>query len=188
MQKIIEKAKHYKIVAPRLYGRPAHEVDAFTPPPTLLKPPPARAERGALDVSDFPRQQTVPMPEGIPYNEGNYRPASIPLHSGYYPYNVYLQQGKVYWYCSCGISYTNPFCDWSCNKIPTRNRPIYFNVSESAYYKLCTCKVSANSPFCDGSHRKAVRFYAGSYRGFYEFFGIALYSLGWVYYLWNYYT
>lgn len=184
----MQKAKNYKIVPRKLYGKPAHQSDIFTPPPRILKPSLVSLTPGPLDVSDFPREQTVPIPEGIPYNEGNYRPASIPLHSGFFPYNVFLQQGKLYWYCTCGISYNNPFCDWSCNKIPTRNRPIYFNVNQSGYYKLCTCKVSADSPFCDGSHRRLVKFYASSFRGFYEFFGIALYGLGWVYYLWNFYT
>lgn len=35
------------------------------------------------------------MPETIPYPEGRYRPASVPFTSGFYPYNVYLQKGKV---------------------------------------------------------------------------------------------
>ena len=37
----------------------------------------------------------IPMPEFIPYPEGKYRPASIPYTAGYYPYNMYLQKGKV---------------------------------------------------------------------------------------------
>jgi len=31
----------------------------------------------------------------IPYPEGKYRPASVPFMAGYYPYNMYLQKGKV---------------------------------------------------------------------------------------------
>jgi len=38
---------------------------------------------------------TVPIPEAIPYPEGKFRPASMPVNSGYFPYNVYLQAGKV---------------------------------------------------------------------------------------------
>ena len=35
------------------------------------------------------------MPEAIPYPEGAYRPASIAMNAGYFPYNMYLQKGKV---------------------------------------------------------------------------------------------
>lgn len=64
------------------------------------------------------------MPEFIPYAEGKYRPASIPINQGYYPYNMYLQKEKIYHYCTCGISLKSPMCDSLCNKILSRNRPI----------------------------------------------------------------
>ena len=85
--------------------------------------------------------------------EGKYRPASVPINNGYYPYNCYLEKGKIYLFCSCGISSKNPWCDSYCNKLTTRLRPIYFNVTESGYYKMCNCKMSSNSPFCNGTHR-----------------------------------
>lgn len=75
---------------------------------------------------------------------------------GYLPYNVYLQQGKVYNWCSCGISLTNPWCNGLCNFNATRCRPITFNVDTSAYFKLCNCKISANAPFCNGTHVKVM--------------------------------
>ena len=49
----------------------------------------------ADDITNFPPQKVVPLPESIPYPEGKYRPASVPLHAGFYPYNMYLQRGKV---------------------------------------------------------------------------------------------
>lgn len=64
----------------------------------------------------------------------------MPIIGGYYPYNVYLEKGKVYWYCACGASNKAPFCDQKCNTLISRLRPIYFNVNESGYYKLCNCK------------------------------------------------
>ena len=112
----------------------------------------------------------------------------MPVVAGLFPYSVYLQKGKVYFYCTCGISPQGPFCDFSCNKVPTRNRPIYFNVNESSYYKLCNCKFSPNAPFCNGTHTELVKFYNKSHRGFYEIVGVAVYSLGWLYILWNFFT
>ena len=108
--------------------------------------------------------------------------------AGFFPYNCYLQQGKVYSWCSCGISLANPWCDGLCNAVVTRNRPVVFNVSESGYYKLCNCKFSANAPFCNGTHRKMVRYHHASHRGFYEIWGYGAFILGWAYMGWNYYT
>ncbi len=48
---------------------------------------------------------------------------------GWFPYNTYLQAGKIYSWCSCGLSQSNPSCDGSCNANVTRCRPINFNVS-----------------------------------------------------------
>lgn len=49
---------------------------------------------------------------------------------------MYLQQGKVYSWCSCGASSIGTWCDGICNNIPTRARPVSFNVSESGYFKV----------------------------------------------------
>jgi CDGSH iron-sulfur domain-containing protein 3 len=128
------------------------------------------------------------MPESIEYREGNYRPASYPIHQGYYPHNYYLQAGKVYSWCSCGITSNNPWCDQFCNTLPTRNRPMAFNVDESGYYKICNCKVSANAPFCNGTHRLVMKYHFQSHRGFYEVWGQVLFWGGWIYMFWNFYT
>ena len=90
--------------------------------------------------------------ESRPYEEGRYRPASMPTLAGIYPTHIYLHRGKNYDWCSCGHSQIGPFCDGQCKWILTRNRPVVFNVSESGYYKLCNCKMSANAPFCNGTH------------------------------------
>lgn len=110
------------------------------------------------------------------------------LNLGWFPYNTYLQAGKVYSWCSCGLSQTNPSCDGSCNANITRCRPVTFNVSESGYYKLCNCKNSANAPFCNGTHRDMIRAYHKSHRGFYEIWGEIAYIMSFVYMYWNWYT
>lgn len=185
MNIILKKAKNYKIVPPKTIAR-------YTPylstPQVLVPNANTNTEKLPDDISTFPRQQTVPMPEAIPYAEGKYTPASTPLVNGYLPYNEYLHKGKIYWYCTCGISSNNPFCDSTCNKTITRNRPIYFNVSESGYYKLCNCKLSSNAPFCNGTHKQYMKYYVSTHRGFYEVAGLIMYSLSWVYVFWNFYT
>lgn len=131
---------------------------------------------------------TVPMPEAIPYPEGKYVPASVPIIQGYYPYNLYLQKGKVHLWCSCGMSDNSPWCNGVCNHSVSRNRPIYFNVSESGYYKICQCKHSANAPFCNGTHKDYLKHYATTHRGLYEIAGLVAFYGGWVFMILNFYT
>ncbi|KAL2918398.1 2 iron, 2 sulfur cluster binding [Polyrhizophydium stewartii] len=68
------------------------------------------------------------------------------------PYGIELQAGKDYWFCSCGKSQSQPFCDGSHKG--SGLAPIKFNVNETKKYWLCGCKVSSNRPFCDGTHSK----------------------------------
>lgn len=141
MASILKNAKNYKRIPGSLFQKQAHLKDPYFPPPQILKPNPSSGESPLPDdISTFPKQQTVPIPEAVPYREGKYRPPSVPIIGGYYPYNMYLERGKIYWYCSCGLTMKGPFCDQKCNTIISRLRPIYFNVSESGYYKICNCK------------------------------------------------
>lgn len=146
----------------------AHLVDNRFPEPEILKPKSTFDSLGMDDVSDFPKQKTVQLPESYPYQEGSYRPASLPLYAGYYPINVYLYRGKKYDWCSCGHSWSNPFCNGQCKWILTRNRPVSFNVKESGYYKLCNCKMSANAPFCNGTHKLVYKWIMKSHKGFFH--------------------
>jgi CDGSH-type Zn-finger protein len=180
-QNILKRAAKYKSLPLNLTEGQAHLRDPYFSPP-----PPRQANPD--DVTDFPQYKTIPMPESRPYQEGKYRPASIPVVSGYYPFNVYLQQGKLYSWCSCGTSSNQPFCDGLCNNTPSRNRPVAFNVDESGYYKLCACKYSANAPFCNGTHRHVIRAYHKSHRGFYEIWGALLYLGSFYAMWWNWYT
>ena len=188
MASILKKAQNYKVIPFAARMTPAHIDDPYTPAPQLFKPTTTKKNPSPKDVTDFPKQQTVPIPEAVPYREGRYDPPSIPVNGGYYPYNMYLEKEKVYWYCSCGTSFNSPFCDSNCNKLLTRNRPIYFNVNESGYYKLCTCRMSRDAPFCNGTHREVQKFYMKSHRGRYEVFGQVAFFGSWVYMLWNFYT
>jgi CDGSH-type Zn-finger protein len=68
------------------------------------------------------------------------------------PYAVELAPGD-YWWCQCGQSRRQPFCDGS-HKAGGEFTPVKFSVSEAQKLWLCGCKRSANKPFCDGTHKK----------------------------------
>lgn len=63
---------------------------------------------------------------------------------------VRLQPG-TYFYCRCGLSEDQPWCDGAHQG--TDFRPKKFSVQEPREVYLCLCKHSKNSPFCDGVHR-----------------------------------
>lgn len=66
------------------------------------------------------------------------------------PYVVELEPG-TYWWCACGRSKNQPFCDGSHKG--TDLAPQKFEITEKRKYGLCGCKRSANMPFCDGTHK-----------------------------------
>ncbi|MBL8497806.1 CDGSH iron-sulfur domain-containing protein [Nitrosomonas sp. JL21] len=68
------------------------------------------------------------------------------------PIEVKLEAGKDYFWCTCGRSKSQPFCDGSHKN--TQFTPKKFNVTEHKTAWLCTCKRTSNSPYCDGTHRK----------------------------------
>ncbi|MDA0672816.1 MAG: CDGSH iron-sulfur domain-containing protein [Cyanobacteria bacterium] len=57
-----------------------------------------------------------------------------------------------YWYCTCGNSANQPFCDGSHKG--TDFTPMKFTLEEKKQVALCQCKHTGNAPFCDGSHAK----------------------------------
>lgn len=68
------------------------------------------------------------------------------------PYIVELEEGKEYWWCACGRSENQPYCDGSHKG--TGIEPMSFVADKSGKRGLCGCKHSANPPYCDGSHSK----------------------------------
>lgn len=57
----------------------------------------------------------------------------------------------TYWWCACGLSKTQPFCDSSHKG--SGMAPLKFTLAESERVVLCQCKHSGNKPFCDGTHK-----------------------------------
>lgn len=67
------------------------------------------------------------------------------------PYKVDLEAGKSYFWCACGKSQNQPFCDGSHKG--GSFTPTKFTAEESKTAFLCGCKHSAKAPFCDGTHK-----------------------------------
>ncbi|MGO8927237.1 MAG: CDGSH iron-sulfur domain-containing protein [Limisphaerales bacterium] len=58
----------------------------------------------------------------------------------------------TYWWCACGRSKAQPFCDGSHKG--TGLGPIKTEITEAKTVAWCGCKHSQHAPFCDGSHAK----------------------------------
>jgi CDGSH-type Zn-finger protein len=67
------------------------------------------------------------------------------------PYPVEVEAGKSYWWCSCGLSKKQPFCDGS--HAGSGFQPVKFVAEEAKKMFFCGCKASKNQPFCDGGHK-----------------------------------
>jgi CDGSH-type Zn-finger protein len=71
------------------------------------------------------------------------------------PFAVAVEKGKDYWWCACGLSKAQPFCDGS-HKAEGVFAPVKYAATESATVYFCGCKSTGNQPLCDGSHNKAA--------------------------------
>lgn len=67
------------------------------------------------------------------------------------PVVMELEAGEYYW-CACGRSANQPFCDGS--HAGTGITPLAFTAQEGKKVALCQCKHTGNPPYCDGSHAK----------------------------------
>ena len=69
------------------------------------------------------------------------------------PYGVLVKPGKTYYWCACGMSDTQPFCDGSHKD--TGFLPVRYEATADAKVFFCGCKATANQPLCDGTHSKS---------------------------------
>lgn len=68
------------------------------------------------------------------------------------PFAVALKQGKKYFWCRCGHSAKQPFCDGSHQGSDVL--PLVFEADKTGDVYLCGCKQTGNAPYCDGSHKQ----------------------------------
>jgi len=72
--------------------------------------------------------------------------------AGHNPTRVSLKKGQDYYYCTCGRSQNQPFCDGAHKG--TTFTPKVFTPEADGIFNLCQCKHTASAPFCDGAHLK----------------------------------
>jgi CDGSH-type Zn-finger protein len=66
------------------------------------------------------------------------------------PCEVDVEQGSEYWWCACGKSQSQPFCDGSHKG--TGLSPLQYTAKRDQTVYFCACKHTKNQPLCDGSH------------------------------------
>ncbi len=78
-----------------------------------------------------------------------------PVIASYSPVEVEVKEGESYWWCTCGRSGNQPWCDGSHagtdftpqEYVPPRTRTLF----------LCACKHTKKGPFCDNTHNNLKR-------------------------------
>ena len=68
------------------------------------------------------------------------------------PYPIDVEAGKSYFWCACGLSKNQPFCDGTHKD--SGFTPVKFEATESKTVYFCGCKTTKNQPLCDGSHKQ----------------------------------
>ena len=66
------------------------------------------------------------------------------------PFPVDVTAGKKYFWCACGKSENQPFCDGSHSD--TEFTPIAYEADKDRTLYFCGCKRTAGAPLCDGTH------------------------------------
>ena len=68
------------------------------------------------------------------------------------PYAADVEAGRKYFWCACGRSKKQPFCDGSHQG--TGLTPVPYEAKKSGQVFFCGCKATGKKPLCDGSHNK----------------------------------
>ena len=68
------------------------------------------------------------------------------------PFAAKLEAGKTYYWCACGQSKAQPFCDGSHKG--SAFTPVAYQAPQTGVAYLCGCKQTKSPPLCDGTHQK----------------------------------
>ena len=92
------------------------------------------------------------MPQRLnPTNNKDHMMSDAPIIAQKAPYPVEVEAGKTYFWCSCGRSAKQPFCDGSHKG--TTLAPVKHTAEKDGTVWFCGCKASAKAPLCDGAHK-----------------------------------
>ena len=75
-----------------------------------------------------------------------------PTIAGESPIIIEVEAGKSYWWCACGKSSKQPFCDGSHKG--SCFSPVKYTAEKTEKVAFCTCKHSQHTPRCDGTHKR----------------------------------
>ena len=78
--------------------------------------------------------------------------SAMPQIGGRGPIEIEVEAGKSYWWCACGRSKSQPFCDRSHKG--SGFSPQEWKAPKTERVWFCACKRSSHQPLCDGSHKK----------------------------------
>ncbi|MBL0146126.1 MAG: CDGSH iron-sulfur domain-containing protein [Chitinophagaceae bacterium] len=88
---------------------------------------------------------------------------NLPKIAACEPTMVKVEAGKIYAWCTCGLSQKQPFCDGAHKQIehvinedgeavmPYKSLKVEFAEEKEIWF--CNCKHTKNPPYCDGSHK-----------------------------------
>lgn len=76
---------------------------------------------------------------------------SSPIIAQKAPYPVEVEEGKAYYWCSCGKSAKQPFCDGAHKG--SEFAPVKYTAEKAGTVYFCGCKVGKKLPLCDGTHK-----------------------------------
>ncbi len=68
------------------------------------------------------------------------------------PFKESVVEGRTYWWCACGRSKKQPFCDGS--HAGTGFQPVAHKAKATGDAYFCGCKRTEKAPLCDGTHAR----------------------------------
>jgi CDGSH-type Zn-finger protein len=75
-----------------------------------------------------------------------------PIPAQFEPFRVAVEEGKRYFWCACGRSASQPFCDGSHKG--TGLAPVVWQADRTGDAWFCGCKATGSRPMCDGTHSR----------------------------------
>ena len=67
------------------------------------------------------------------------------------PFAVPVEAGKTHYWCACGKSKGQPYCDGT--HAGSTFKPLAFDAKKTETVYLCGCKQTKTQPYCDGAHK-----------------------------------